>query len=142
MALNLHSDITFKESDKPQEDGDTAYNDKVVHAEVTLNEYTKPGAGNIDEGTFEELQVLVATAKTAANAAKNAADTAVAASKDAALSRDASQDNAGSASTSATNAQNDADRAEEAALALLNAKVDQRLAELEARVAALESKKK
>ena len=67
MALNLHSDITFKESDKPQEDGDTAYNDKVVHAEVTFNEYTKPGSGgSIDPGTLEELQTLVANAKNAA----------------------------------------------------------------------------
>lgn len=137
MALNLHSDITFKESDKPQEDGDTAYNDKVVHAEVTFNEYTKPGGGtgNIDKDTLEELQNLVAGAKDAAKAA-------IAASGEAALSRDASQANADSASTSATNAQNDADRAEQAALALLNAKVDQRLAELEARVAALENEKK
>lgn len=110
MALNLHSDITFKESDKPQEDGDTAYNDKVVHAEVTFNEYTKPGgAGSIDSGTLEELQILVAGAKKAAN-------TAVAASEDAALSRNASQANADSASTSATAAQNSAGRAESAAI--------------------------
>ena len=111
MALNLHSDITFKESDKPQEGGDTAYNDKVVHAEVTFNEYTKPGGGtgNIDKDTLEELQNLVA-------GAKNAADAAVAASEEAALSRDASQANADSASTSATNAQYNADRAEQAAI--------------------------
>lgn len=134
MTVSLHSEITFKEGENKEESG-VAYNDKVVHADVTFNEYTKPGsgAGSIDPGTLEELQTLVANAK-------NAANTAVAASEDAALSRDASQANADSASTSATNAQNDADRAEEAALTLLNAKVDQRLAELEARIAALENK--
>lgn len=111
MTVRLHSEIAYNE------EGEIAYNDKVVHAEVTFNEYTKPGGtGNIDEGTLEELQVLVAAAKTAANTAKNASDTAVAASEEAALSRDASQANAGSASASATSAQGDADRAEAAAL--------------------------
>lgn len=113
MTVSLHSEITYNKADDPTTDkeGNSGYNDKVVHADVTFNEYTKPGsgAGSIDPGTLEELQTLVANAK-------NAANTAVAASEDAALSRDASQANADSASTSATNAQNDADRAEEAAL--------------------------
>lgn len=114
-VLHVGANIAYEEGEN-KEENQTAYNDKVVHADVTINEYTKPGAGNIDEGTLEELQVLVATAKNAANTAENAADTAVAASEDAALSRDASQANANSASTSATSAQNDADRAEAAAI--------------------------
>lgn len=112
MTVNLHSEITYNKEDDPTTDkeSDIGYNDKVVHADVTFNEYTKPGgAGSIDSGTLEELQILVA-------GAKKAASTAVAASEDAALSRNASQANADSASTSATAAQDSAGRAESAAI--------------------------
>lgn len=68
--MHVGANIAYEEGEN-KEENQTAYNDKVVHADVTINEYTKPGAGNIDEGTLEELQVLVATAKTAAKTSED-----------------------------------------------------------------------
>lgn len=49
-VLHVGANIAYEEGEN-KEENQTAYNDKVVHADVTINEYTKPGAGNIDEGS-------------------------------------------------------------------------------------------
>lgn len=150
-VLHVGANIAYEEGEN-KEESRTDYNDKVVHADVTLNEYTKPGTGNIDEGTFEELQVLVASAKTAAktsetnakkseaNAASSASAAAVSESNasDSATAADASASSASSSASSAsTSASTAATKANEASTSATNAAASAKSASDSAAAAAL-----